>query len=87
MKLSYCPQMKIVHTSTKFHGQIYVPTLNWILLVGTVLVTAVYSNTTRLGHAYGYVDIIMANGTAFFSCPAQIPPTPHIKEAQEQLLT
>jgi K+ transporter len=39
MKLSYCPQMKIVHTSTKFHGQLYVPFLNWILLVGTVLVS------------------------------------------------
>lgn len=46
--------MKIVHTSTKFHGQLYVPFLNWILLIGTVLVTAIYSNTTRLGNAYGY---------------------------------
>ncbi|KAI0022602.1 potassium transporter [Xylariomycetidae sp. FL0641] len=53
MKLSYCPQVKIVHTSTKFHGQLYVPFVNWILLLGTILVTAVYSNTTRLGNAYG----------------------------------
>ncbi|KAI0483320.1 potassium transporter [Xylariaceae sp. FL0804] len=53
MKLSYCPQVKIVHTSVKFHGQLYVPFLNWILMLGTILVTAVYSNTTRLGNAYG----------------------------------
>ncbi|KAI1500058.1 potassium uptake protein [Biscogniauxia marginata] len=53
MKLSYCPQVKIVHTSTKFHGQLYVPFLNWILMLGTILVTCVYSNTTRLGNAYG----------------------------------
>ncbi|KAI1335597.1 potassium transporter-domain-containing protein [Xylariaceae sp. FL0016] len=53
MKLSYCPQVKIVHTSIKFHGQLYVPFLNWILMLGTILVTAVYSNTTRLGNAYG----------------------------------
>lgn len=53
MKLSYCPQVKVVHTSRVFHGQLYVPFLNWILLGGTVLVTAVYSNTTRLGNAYG----------------------------------
>ncbi|KAI1637957.1 potassium uptake protein [Biscogniauxia mediterranea] len=53
MKLSYCPQVKIVHTSTKFHGQLYVPFLNWILMLGTILVTCIYSNTTRLGNAYG----------------------------------
>lgn len=53
MKLSYCPQVKVVHTSTRFHGQLYVPFVNWILLCGTILVTCVYSNTTRLGNAYG----------------------------------
>ena len=53
MKLSYCPQVKIVHTSRTFHGQLYVPFLNWLLMCGTILVTAVYSNTTRLGNAYG----------------------------------
>lgn len=53
MKLSYCPQVKVVHTSKTFHGQIYVPFLNWLLMLGTILVTAVYSNTTRLGNAYG----------------------------------
>lgn len=53
MKLSYCPQVKVVHTSKTFHGQLYVPFLNWLLMLGTILVTAVYSNTTRLGNAYG----------------------------------
>ncbi|KAK4200042.1 potassium transporter-domain-containing protein [Triangularia verruculosa] len=53
MKLSYCPQVKVVHTSRVFHGQLYVPFLNWILMIGSVLVTAVYSDTTRLGNAYG----------------------------------
>ncbi|KAI0841913.1 potassium transporter [Hypoxylon sp. FL0890] len=53
MKLSYCPQVKVVHTSTKFHGQLYVPFVNWVLMCGTILVTCVYSNTTRLGNAYG----------------------------------
>ncbi|KAI0515225.1 potassium uptake protein [Xylaria bambusicola] len=65
MKLSYCPQVKIVHTSTKFHGQLYVPFLNWLLLIGTVLVTAVYSNTTRLGNAYGVCVIFV---TFFDTC-------------------
>ena len=59
MKLSYCPQMKVVHTSKKFYGQVYVPFLNWLLMLGTVLVTAVYNNTTSLGHAYGVCVIFV----------------------------
>ncbi|KAK1987316.1 potassium uptake protein [Colletotrichum cereale] len=59
MKLSYCPQMKVVHTSETFHGQVYVPLLNWLLMLGTILVTAVYNNTTSLGHAYGVCVIFV----------------------------
>jgi KUP system potassium uptake protein len=73
MKLSYCPQMKVVHTSKKFHGQVYVPFLNWLLMLGTILVTAVFNNTTRLGHAYGvcvifvtFFDTIMVSFVAIF---------------------
>lgn len=46
MKLSYFPQIKVVHTSRKFHGQIYIPLANWLLMIGTVIVTAVYSNVS-----------------------------------------
>lgn len=53
MKLSYFPQIKVVHTSTTYHGQLYVPGVNWLLMVGTVLVAAIYNNTTSLGNAYG----------------------------------
>ncbi|EXJ81437.1 potassium uptake protein [Capronia epimyces CBS 606.96] len=59
MKLSYFPQIKAVHTSKIFHGQIYIPVANWLLMVGTVIVTAVYNNTTNLGHAYGVCVILV----------------------------
>ncbi|SLM35209.1 K potassium transporter [Lasallia pustulata] len=59
MKLSYFPQIKLVHTSKIFHGQVYIPFANWLLMVGTIIVTAVYSNTTRLGHAYGVCVIFV----------------------------
>ncbi|MCJ1306477.1 hypothetical protein MMC25_000120 [Agyrium rufum] len=59
MKLSYFPQIKLVHTSKTFHGQIYIPFANWLMMVGTVIVTAVYSNTTRLGNAYGVCVILV----------------------------
>lgn len=53
MKLSYFPQIRVVHTSTIYHGQLYVPSVNWLLMIGTVLVAAIYNNTTSLGNAYG----------------------------------
>ncbi|KAH8660115.1 potassium transporter-domain-containing protein [Xylariales sp. PMI_506] len=58
MRLSYFPHIKTVHTSTKFHEQVYMPLANWLLMVGTVIITAVYNNTTSLGNAYG-VCVIM----------------------------
>ena len=47
MKLSYFPQIKAVHTSKIFHGQIYIPFANWLLMVGTIIVTAVYNNVSH----------------------------------------
>lgn len=46
MKLSYFPQVEVVHTSKKFHGQVYIPLANWIMMIGTVIVTAVYTNVS-----------------------------------------
>lgn len=59
MRLSYFPHIKVVHTSRRFHDQVYVPMANWLLLVGTVVVTAVYNNTTSLGNAYGVCVIVV----------------------------
>ncbi|TVY78242.1 Potassium transporter [Lachnellula suecica] len=59
MRMSYFPHIKTVHTSKLFHGQVYMPFANWLLMIGTVIVTAVYSNTTRLGNAYGVCVIFV----------------------------
>ncbi|OCK75333.1 potassium transporter [Lepidopterella palustris CBS 459.81] len=53
MRLSYFPQVKVVHTSKTYHGQVYVPLVNWLVMIGTVLVAAIFNNTTSLGNAYG----------------------------------
>ncbi|KAL8849107.1 MAG: hypothetical protein Q9221_005876 [Calogaya cf. arnoldii] len=59
IKLSYFPQVKLVHTSKIFHGQIYIPWVNWLLMVGTIIVTVAYNNTTKLGQAYGVCVILV----------------------------
>jgi KUP system potassium uptake protein len=48
MKLSYFPQIRVYHTSKNFHGQIYIPMANWLMMIGTVIVTAVYNNVRML---------------------------------------
>jgi KUP system potassium uptake protein len=59
MKLSYFPQIKLIHVSKIFHGQIYIPFANWLLMVGTVVVTAAYNDTTKLGQAYGVCVVLV----------------------------
>ncbi|KAF2083387.1 potassium transporter [Saccharata proteae CBS 121410] len=59
MNTSYFPQIKMVYTSDKFHGQVYIPMANWLMMIGTVIVTAVYNNTTKLGHAYGFCVVLV----------------------------
>ncbi|PWY76552.1 potassium transporter 5 [Aspergillus eucalypticola CBS 122712] len=65
MKLSYLPQFKVVHTSDIFHGQLYIPLANWLLMIGTILVASIYNNTTSLGNAYGVCVIFV---TFFDTC-------------------
>lgn len=36
--LGYFPPVKIIHTSKKVFGQIYVPTINYVLAILTILV-------------------------------------------------
>lgn len=47
------PRVKVVHTSKKFLGQIYVPDINWILMVLCICVTAGFNNQSQIGNAYG----------------------------------
>ena len=53
IKLGYLPRMSIIHTSSKSMGQIYVPTVNWILLAAVVLAVLGFGSSTRLASAYG----------------------------------
>ena len=47
------PRLKIIHTSRKFMGQIYIPVINWFLLVFSVAFVATFGSINELGNAYG----------------------------------
>src|ERR1700753_1692824 len=73
MKLSYFPQLSVRHTSKIFHGQLFIPLANWLLMIGTILVASIYNNTTSLGNAYGvcvmfvtFFDTCMVSLAAIF---------------------
>uniref|UniRef100_A0A5B6YFP4 Potassium transporter n=1 Tax=Davidia involucrata TaxID=16924 RepID=A0A5B6YFP4_DAVIN len=51
------PRVKIVHTSSKIHGQIYIPEINWILMLLCLAVTIGFRDTKRLGNASGLAVI------------------------------
>ncbi|MBB2155133.1 potassium transporter Kup [Gluconacetobacter diazotrophicus] len=53
VQLGWFPGMRILQTSAKEYGQIYVPTLNWIIMVLTVALTAFFGSSSRLAGAYG----------------------------------
>ncbi|MCO5552730.1 hypothetical protein L7F22_006247 [Adiantum nelumboides] len=51
------PHVKVVHTSSHYSGQVYVPEVNWILMVLCIAITGGFKTTTLIGNAYGIVVI------------------------------
>ena len=53
IQMGYCPRLKLLHTSDRQIGQIYVPFINWTLLVAVVLLVVGFRSSDALGGAYG----------------------------------
>jgi KUP system potassium uptake protein len=52
-RLGYLPRVPTRHTSESHPGQIYIPQLNWVMLVLAVLLVIEFKNSTALAAAYG----------------------------------
>ncbi|XAR52875.1 hypothetical protein NMG60_11021194 [Bertholletia excelsa] len=58
------PRVKVVHTSAKYEGQVYIPQLNYILMIACVFITAGFQSTEKIGNAYGIAVVAtMVNTT------------------------
>lgn len=53
VQLGYSPRLQIVHTNEHQIGQIYVPFINWTLLVGTIWLVIEFHDSNSLSAAYG----------------------------------
>jgi len=52
-RLGYLPRVPTRHTSESQPGQIYIPQLNWVMLLMVVLLVLAFKNSTALAAAYG----------------------------------
>jgi KUP system potassium uptake protein len=52
IQLGLMPRMNIRHTSETIEGQIYIPRINWLLLIGVLALTIVFGSSSGLAAAY-----------------------------------
>jgi KUP system potassium uptake protein len=53
MHLGVLPRFRVMRTSETEKGQIYIPTINWLLLVAVILVVVLFESSSALAAAYG----------------------------------
>jgi KUP system potassium uptake protein len=53
VQLGYLPRLRIVHTSEESIGQVYVPWVNWLLMVTVTTLVFTFESSTALAFAYG----------------------------------
>lgn len=68
IQLGYAPRMEVQHTSEQQIGQIYLPAINWTLLVAVIALVLGFRSSTSLAAAYGIAvtgTMVITTGLAF----------------------
>ena len=52
-RLGYLPRMRVLHTSDTQRGQIYIPVINWMMLIAVVVLVLEFQSSGALAAAYG----------------------------------
>jgi KUP system potassium uptake protein len=67
MQLGYAPRLRIDHTSSREIGQIYVPAVNWGLMLLTCALVLWFGNSSNIAGAYGVaISTLMVMTTFMF---------------------
>jgi KUP system potassium uptake protein len=53
IQLGFIPRLRITHTSASTAGQIYIPVINWALMVSVILLVLSFGSSSNLAAAYG----------------------------------
>ena len=65
MQLGWLPRLRIMQTSAKGYGQIYVPAVNWLLMAATLALALGFKTSDSLAAAYGIAVSATMLMTAF----------------------
>jgi KUP system potassium uptake protein len=52
-QLGYLPRLRVIHTSAREYGQVYVPVVNWLLMLAAVALVLAFRSSARLAFAFG----------------------------------
>jgi len=69
IQLGILPRMRILHTSVRDTGQIYVPFINWMLFAFVVVAVSIFGSSSKLAGAYGVavtIDMTITTVMTFF---------------------
>uniref|UniRef100_A0ACD5UQ42 Uncharacterized protein n=1 Tax=Avena sativa TaxID=4498 RepID=A0ACD5UQ42_AVESA len=53
LSLGCMPRVRVIHTSHKYEGQVYIPEVNFMMGLASIVVTIAFKTTTNIGNAYG----------------------------------
>jgi KUP system potassium uptake protein len=67
IQLGYLPRLNVLHTSEQQYGQIYLPAINWTLLVGVLIATIGFGSSSALAAAYGVAVMGTMVATTFLT--------------------
>lgn len=65
LSLGCFPRVKVVHTSAAYEGQVYIPEINYMLMIACVVVSVAFRTTENIGHAYGIAVVCVMLITTF----------------------
>ncbi|MFM9976343.1 MAG: potassium transporter Kup [Beijerinckiaceae bacterium] len=68
VQLGLLPRLEIRHTSETQRGQIYLPQINWMLMIGVLVLVVIFRNSSSLANAYGIAvtGAMLADAGLFF---------------------
>ncbi|MBA0742401.1 hypothetical protein Gogos_015465 [Gossypium gossypioides] len=64
LSLGCFPPVKVVYTSANHEGQVYIPAINYILMLACIGVTAGFKSTVKIGNAYGTAVVFVMTLTS-----------------------
>jgi KUP system potassium uptake protein len=69
VQLGYLPRVLIKHTSSETEGQIYIPSVNWLIAIGCIALVLEFRESSRLAAAYGIavMGTMCITSIAFFN--------------------